>query len=250
MAVHVALTCGPRITARIRGYGQPDDLAVLGGHLLFGDLKTGVVAEVSGGRARVLVRHLDVPEGIAVTGAQQIVVVEQGLNRLVAIDLHRHSRRVLLRLANTTGNEGVDGIARIHGDFIIPDSPYGTILRFRNGKPSTLASGLTRPTDAVGYDGGLAIADEYANAVWLVKNGVVSRLATLSTPDDVAVVHGMLVAVTLGDGGLWEVRPRVTRLMSGFNQPQGLVTTGAHSIAIAASNQNTIFEMSIPAACG
>jgi hypothetical protein len=51
-------------------------------------------------------------------------------------------------------------------------------------------------------------------AIWLVTNGHARRLATLPIPDDVAVLRGRLLAATLGDGALWEVRPRLIRLVA------------------------------------
>ena len=242
-------SCKTTVSRVAHGYGAPDDLAILGGKVVFGDIKAGVVARIDGGRVTVLVRHLNVPEGIAVLDEHDIVVVEQGYNRLDTINLSTGSRRVLLRLTNNTGQEGVDSITRIGSSLIIPNSPYGTVLRYHAGHLTTLATGMSRPTSAVAYGGGLAVADENANAVWLVKRGHVPRLASVPTPDDVAVVNGMLVAVTLGDGKLWEIRPRQRVLAAGFNQPQGLVTTGRRSVAIAASDQNAIFRVSIGRLC-
>ena len=242
-------SCHPSVRRLSNGLGQPDDLAVLGGRLLFGDLKADVVAEVVHGRPRVLVRHLNVPEAIVVLSNTRILVVEQGLNRIDSINLKNHRRGVLLNLANTTANEGVDQIARVNGALIIPNSPYGTIERFSKRRLTTIARGLTRPTGATGYNGGIAIADEYGRSIWLLKRGRLSKLASVPTPDDVATVKGMLLAVTLGDGALWEIRPRLRRLLTTFSQPQGLVSLDGGSVAVASQNQNAIDRVTLPASC-
>ena len=86
-------------------------------------------------------------------------------------------------------------------------------------------------------------------SVWLLKGGRLLRLASAPMPDDVASVDGMLLTVTLGDGGLWEIRPKVRRLLDVFNQPQGLVTLGHRQVAVASQNQNRIDRVTLPASC-
>jgi DNA-binding beta-propeller fold protein YncE len=181
-----------------------------------------------------------------IQAAHRVVVVEQGANRLDTINLASGRRQVLRAFANLTGQEGVDGIgAAPNGGLYVPDSPYGTLyLLDKRNRLHLLASGLSRPVDAIRYAGGVAVADENANAVWLVSQGRVQRLATLSIPDDLAVFHGRLLADTLGDGRLWEVRPSVKLLVSGFGQPQGLAVLNSGALVLADSRTNGLYSVS------
>jgi hypothetical protein len=247
-AATAALVCRPKVNFITHGYGSPDDVAVHGKQIYFGDIQAGYLARIDGYRKTVVRRNLKVPEGIAFTGKNQVAVVEQGLNRIDALNLKTGRLRVLIQLRNSTGLEGVDAIAEIGHDLIIPDSPYGTMYRLHNGHLQWIAGGMARPTDAVQYAGGLAVADENANAIWVVRHGRVQRLATVSIPDEVVVVRGMLLAITLGDGALWEIRPRFRRL-HWFAQPQGLASAGGTSVILADGKQNSIYRITLPSTC-
>lgn len=242
--------CAPAVTLLAHGFGEPDDVAVDGKRVLFTDIRAGVLAEDTGGRVRVLARGLDVPEGIVVRPHHRVLLVEQGRNQIDRIDRENGRRQVVLRLANSTGKEGVDAIAPAPGNGIyLPDSPYGRLyLRDANGHLHLLASGMGRPVDAIAYRQGVAVADEY-DGIWLLHGHQLSRVAAVSIPDDLTVIHGRLLAVTLGDGGLWEVYPRVYRILSGFGQPQGLAMLNANSLVIADSTRNGLYRISGLAHC-
>jgi hypothetical protein len=244
-----AVSCRPRTAFVAHGYGAPDDVVMKGRTILFSDTTAGVVGAIKGKHRRVLVGHLNVPEGIVVRSHNRLVVVEQGANRLDTIDVRHGRRAVLLQLRNTTGLEGVDAITPIGADLLIPNSPYGQLLRLHHGQLRVITNDLRRPVDAIPYQGGIAVADENANAVWLVRNGTVRRLATVSIPDDLAVFHGRLLAVTLGDGVLWEIRPHLKRLVGGFGQPQGLAVESPKSLVIADSRRNALYRVVMPVAC-
>lgn len=241
-------SCSPHVSLITRGYGSPDDVAVNGKTILFGDIHAGVISMVRGGRKTILFRGLNVPEGIAVLPGHRLAVVEQGLNRIDVLNLRSKRRRVLLNLRNNTGLEGVDGISRVGGDLIIPDSPYGTLYRFHRGELRLITAALSRPVDAVAFNHGLAVADENANAVWMVWHGPVRSLARLSTPDDVAVAGGRLFAVTLGDNALWEVRPHLVRLAR-FGDPQGLAVLNSGTLVVADSTRNSLYRVSLSKSC-
>lgn len=240
--------CRPPVRFITRGYGSPDDVAVQGSQIYFGDIQAGYLARINGSRKTIVHRGLNIPEGIAFAGKNQVAVVEQGLNRIDTLNLKSGRLNVLIQLRNTTGQEGVDAISEVGGDLIIPDSPYGTLYRLHHGNLSLIAGGMIRPTDAVPYEGGFAVADENANAIWLVRNGTLQRLATVSTPDEVAVVHGMLLTITLGDGALWEVRPQLRRL-HWFSKPQGLATLNGSQLVLADSGRNSLYRITLPASC-
>lgn len=243
------LPCRARTVFVARGYGAPDDVVMKGRTILFSDTTAGVVAAINGNHRWVLARNLNIPEGIVVRPHNRLVVVEQGANRLDTIDLRHGRRTILLQLRNTTGLEGVDAITAIGPDLLIPDSPYGRLLRLHSGRLRIVAGGLERPVDAIPYRKGIVVADENANAVWFLRNGTVTRLATVSIPDDLAVYHGRLLAVTLGDGSLWEIRPHRKRLLSGFGQPQGLTVEGRKNVVIADSRRNALYRVILPLSC-
>ncbi len=211
--------------------GQPDDLAVdAHGRLIWGDLARGAVLAYDGRRVLTLASGLSVPEGIVPLPDGTLVVAEQGRDRLVHVDTHGRVTG-LYQLVPVAGQEGVDGIARDprSGDLIVPDSPHGTVLRLSpNGRhATTIARGLGRPAGAaVDAHGNVLIADENLHALFsLAPQGRLTRLATLPTPDDVAVdAAGRVWVTTLGDGGLWLIEagraPR--RMLSGLDDPQGL----------------------------
>lgn len=242
--------CVPHISLLARGFGAPDDLRWAERSLWFGDLNIGAVAQVTNGRVRIVARHLLSPEGVIVRG-HTLIVAEQGANRVIAINLKSGVRRTLLRLVNTSGQEGVDGIGPAPGGNVyVPNSPYGTLLVLnpRTGNARRVGTGLGRPVDAVRYGDGIAVPDETTGAVWLLRAGRRIRLATLATPDDVVVWHGALLATSLGDGRIWEVRPHLRLLASGFREPQGLAAVG-DSLAVADSKDNAIYRLSGVAPC-
>lgn len=243
-------TCAPRVAPLVSGLGAPDDLRWAAGSLWFGDLHAGVVARVHNGRVHVMVGSLRSPEGLLIRG-HTLIVAEQGANQITAVNLRTGRRRVLTRLVNTSGRDGVDGIgADPHGGIYLANSPYGTLLlRSSDGRLHTLASGLGRPVDAIAYRGGVAVPDEVTGAVWWVHGRRVTRLATLATPDDVAVDGAALLVTSLGDGRLWEVRPHLRVLASGLGQPQGLAVLRAGTLAVANSAGNEIVRITGVAAC-
>lgn len=245
------LICSPHVTLIAHGYGSPDDVAISKGRVLFGDLANGTLAADRNGHVSVLISGLRTPEGIIVKGRHRVVVVEQGLNRLDTIDLASHRRRVLLTMANGTGLEGVDGVHPApDGGIYIPDSPYGTLyLLDARRRLHLLAKGMDRPVDAIHFHGGVAVADENAHAVWMVRGGRIRRLATVDVPDDLVIFRGRLVTDSLGDGHIWEVWPSVRILAGGFNQPQGLAVLNQRALVVTSSNTNRIFAVSNLAGC-
>ena len=245
-AARTRVSCAPHRVLIARGFGAPDDLAVQRNRILFTDEPKGILGAISSGRVRVLARGLAGPEGIVVWPKNQALVAEQDLNRIVTINLNTGSRHVFLRLRNNTDNLGLDGLGPApHGSVYVPDSPNRRLLLMdRKARLRVLVTGLGRPVGAASYAGGIAIADETANAVWLFKAGHLTRLATLSIPDDVAVLNGKLLAVTLGDKALWEVYPRRRLLAAGFGDPQGLAIFHGNTVIVADSKANSIYRMS------
>lgn len=246
-----AAVCAPTTTIVGSGLGAPDDLAVRGRTIYFTDVNAGVLATLSGGRAHIVARGLQSPEGIVLEKGGRALVAEQGANRIDQVNLSTGRWSVWINLRNTTGLEGIDGIAPgPKGQTYVPDSPYGSLwLLDKKRRLHLVVAGLGRPVGALRYGGGVAVADETANAVWLVRSGRAVRMATVSIPDDLATVDGRLFAVTLGDGALWEIAPRLRRVVAGLGQPQGLAAWGAGSALVANSTSNRIVRIDGLLAC-
>ena len=232
---------GPQ--ALLSNLPAPDDLAFDNdGRLLFGDIKAGTVSALGiDGSVQRIADGLRVPEGIVVLANGEILVAEQGRNRIVAIDPASRAVRQWRALANRTGQEGVDGIgpellsiAAAPGGVIVPDSPNGVVWRVSiDGKTATqIGSGMTRPVgSAVDQNGRIFVADE-GGSVWTLDPAR-RRFATLPTPDDVVVGRaGDIFVNTLGDNAIHEFDAQGHQLsmMSGINQPQGIALDGADNL--------------------
>ena len=232
---------GPQIL--LSNLPAPDDLAFdRDGRLLFGDINAGTVSAMGiDGSAQPIAGGLRVPEGIVVLGNGQILVAEQGRNRIVAIDPASHAASQWRAFPNRTGQEGIDGIgpelssvAAAPGGVIVPDSPNGVVWRVSlDGKTATqIGSGMTRPVGAaVDQHGRIFVADE-GGTVWTL-DPVRRRFATLPTPDDVVVGRaGHIFVNTLGDDAIHEfdAQGHQVSVMSGVNQPQGIALDGADNL--------------------
>lgn len=211
--------------------GQPDDITTdAQGRLVWGDIARGTVERLDGGRIVTLASGLSVPEGVVALPNGDIVVAEQGRDRIVRLDGHGRLT-VLYTLRPVPGQEGVDGIGRDPrtGELLIPDSPHGTVLGLSpDGRHVRLiAQGLGRPVDAkLDRRGNILVPDEHLGTLAVIApGGKITYRGTLSTPDDVAIDRtGHIWITTLGDGGLWVIDPRGTprRVLVGLANPQGL----------------------------
>src|SRR5207245_1520650 len=96
----------------LRNLPAPDDLTFdTSGRLLFGDIKAGTVSALGiDGSVQQITGGLSVPEGIIELANGEILVAEQGRNRIVAIDPVSRGVRQWRAFANRTGQEGIDGI--------------------------------------------------------------------------------------------------------------------------------------------
>jgi sugar lactone lactonase YvrE len=221
----------------------PDDLAFDNdGRLLFGDINAGTVSALGmDGSLERIAGGLNVPEGIVVLGSGQILVAEQGRNRIVSIDPLSHAVSQWRALSNRTGQEGIDGIgpelsgvATAPGGVIVPDSPNGVVWRVSlDGKTATqLGGGMTRPVGAaVDRNGRIFVADE-GGALWTLDPAR-HRFATLPTPDDVVVGRaGHIFVNTLGDNALHEfdAQGHQVTMISGISQPQGIALDDADNL--------------------
>ncbi len=122
------------------------------------------------GNLQTLISGLSEPEGMVVLPDGSLIIAEQGTNRLVRYDPTTKVLSLFLTLHNTTGQDGVDGIAYDlkTQTIIVPDSPNGNVLRVSlDGKTvSEIAHGFARPTGAwVEADGSILVVDENGNSL-------------------------------------------------------------------------------------
>ena len=242
---------GPQ--ALLSNLPAPDDLAFDNdGRLLFGDINAGTLSALGiDGTVQRIAGGLRVPEGIVVLGSGEILVAEQGRNRIVAIDPVSHAVSQWRAFANRTGQEGIDGIGpelssvvAAPGGVIVPDSPNGVVWRVSlDGKSATqIGSGMTRPVGAaVDQNGRIFVADE-GGALWTLDPAR-HRFASLPTPDDVVVGRaGHIFVNTLGDNAIHELGAQGQQLsiISGLNQPQGIALDGADNLYYTESGRGRI----------
>ncbi len=237
--------CDATLKVFSAGFGSPDDIGVLKKLVFFGDGKTGEVGRVEKGAPVRELSALKVPEGIVVESPTRIVVAEQGIDRVVSFNLARHTHHKLMQLHNLTTEPGIEGIAPApNGAIFVPDSPNGVVyLLHPNGKYHELATGFTRPVSAVAFKGGVAVADEKAGTVSLIRKGQVHILRHVPEPSRLAVIDGALVSTTLGDGGLWEIEPHRYRMLYGFGLPAGLAPYGTRSLLLSDSVNDRIYRL-------
>lgn len=246
-----ALGCHLRVSLIARGQGSPDDLAWEGKRLLVSDIVRGTVGIVERGHVTTLVGHINVPEGIVDLGHRRLVIVEQNTNRLLLINLKRRLRTAVLRLPLPHGKSGVDNIKVAPGGGIyVPDSANGRLFLFHlaGRHLKLLASGMSRPVDAVKWGDGVAVAEEYGNVVSLISGRQRTQLAQVPLPDDLTVVSHHLLAISLA-GAVWEVAPHLRLLSKAFHDPQGMVTAGQNAVVVADQSDNAIYRVSGLATC-
>jgi sugar lactone lactonase YvrE len=244
----------PRVTLLAYGFGEPDDLAwAPHGAIYFSDFGNGSVNLLApDGTRRVVRAGLGEPEGIVVDPGGTLIVAEQRANRILRFVPAGGPIQVLAILPNTTGQTGIDGIARDprDGSIIIPDSPHGRLLRLSaHGAASVVATGLGRPVGAlVQSDGTILVVDEHRTTAFKISpRSVVTTFGSgLQTPDDIVSDGGTGFYVTcLGDGTVRHLDPlgRVTLVASGFRSPQGLLRRADGTLIVADEVANTIMAV-------
>ena len=162
----------PRLVVLAQNLPSPDDLLLApNGSIYISDVQDQTIKEYSqDGNLQTLISGLSEPEGMVMLPDGSLIIAEQGKNRLVRYDPTTKALTLFLTLHNTTGQDGVDGIAydpKTH-TIIVPDSPNGTVLRVSlDGQiVSVLARGFARPTGAwVEPDGNILIVDENGNSL-------------------------------------------------------------------------------------
>lgn len=242
-----------KLVALANGFGSPDDLEVTpSGDILFGDFGNKALNIIRGNSAPVvLASGISEPEGIVVAKDGAYIVADQATNRILEINPTTGAKRTLRQMVNRTGKEGVDGIGvdPATGDILVPDSPYGRLLRMsRDGtKLQTIATGFVRPTDAEVEPGGaIIVADEFGNAVYRLKNGRRTLLARIYQPDDVVIGSDGSIYVNSLAGTIYRIAPgtlKLTALISGLKLPHGLGIDKSGNVVVAEAGRNRLFKL-------
>lgn len=252
-----ALHFPPALAILARGFGGPDDLALLpDGSILFSDIGNGTINQIAhNGKVTTLLRGLKEPEGIVLLPDGALIIAEQDTNRLLFFHPGTgQSATTWLKLVNKTGHAGVDGIVRdpATGDLIVSDSPNGRVLRVSADAKSVrvIATGLVRPTGAaVAPNGDIIIADEYGDAVVLLRaDGGVISLGRFSMPDDIAIdAAGNIFVASLGDNSVRMIGTTggAVKLIANIRDPQGIMVDAGGNLVVAEGNLNRIVRLKI-----
>ena len=236
---------------------NPDDLLLApDGSIYLSDVGDGTVKRyTSTGGLQLVLSGLSVPEGMVILPDGSLVIAEQGKNRLVRYNLDTQTLTPFLDLTNTTGQEGVDGLAwdPYSQTIILPDSPNGAVLRATpDGKTVTkVASGFARPTGAWAEpDGSILVVDENGNSLsWIHPDGSVEKLAVLSIPDDVIEDNsGNILVVTLGDNAVHLISKDTGRdkiLPVRVIGPQGIIFAADGNLVVTDPGNHRLIELVI-----
>jgi len=202
---------------------------------------------VADGTRRALISGLNVPEGMAVTGADGLLLADQGTDRVLQWTA-TGGLRSLWQLTPVAGVDGIDGLsaAMIGGQLtaLLPDSANGGLLLL---PLATLAATAfpgrwQRPTDAVVRGGQVYLVAEYGSRLWRGPlQGPLQPIGPVMTyPDDVVVDGGGVAYVnTLGNGATGGDIERIdaagqgSAVLTGLNDPQGLDLDGAGNLVLA-----------------
>jgi sugar lactone lactonase YvrE len=247
----------PALVVLAQNLPSPDDLLLApNGTIYISDVQDQTIKEYSqDGLLQTLISGLSEPEGMVMLPDGSLIIAEQGKNRLVRYDPTTKALTLFLTLHNTTGQDGVDGIAYDSKTqtIIVPDSPNGTVLQVSldGGTVSEIAHGFARPTGAwVEADGSVLIVDEYGNSLSRIRpDGNIEKLANLPTPDDVIEDNnGNIFVNTLGDGAIHFISASTNRdavLVNGLLDPQGIIFDADGNLVITDAGHHQLDKLII-----
>jgi sugar lactone lactonase YvrE len=236
--------------------GAPDDILTVGATTYLVLINAGkIVALSSDGSARVVASGLSQPEGLGAALGGALYVVEQTPNRVDLVTTDGSNRVTPIKsFPRVAGRLGIDSIHELgDGRLLVPNSPEGKlyVLDPASGSTQLIASGLSRPVDAVAFDGGYAVADEQLGLVLVPGNGSAGyrRLASASIADDLVIdAAGDLLVTSMGSNTVLRYRAGTVEVIArGFNQLQGLALRSDGSLLV--SDEGLQAVMVVPAAC-
>ena len=231
--------------------GAPDDLAVAAdGALWVSDGSGQVVDRVVAGVVTRTIRGIADPEGVLALPSGDLVVAEQGRQRILLVHADG-TRSVLLTLPSAGTQLGVDGIAydAASDRVIVPDSPHGAVMSValsHPGSASQPAQGLGRVVGAAvdPAGGGLWVVAEAEAPHGLVRvDGTARTLGNLAQLDDIVELHGLLYVTDLRNHSVHAVDPRTgadRAIATGLEQPQGLAVLPDGGLAVADSTRGVV----------
>lgn len=231
------------------GLPRIDNLAGDASGRVYGTLersrRRGALVEVRpGGRHRVVLGHLNRPDGLYIADGKGWVTEEVRDGRILEVDLESGAHRELARLDMPEG-------IRPHpagGWYVSLDRRDGRILHLLPGRPPEIVyNDLNRPEGIdVAPDGGLLVAETGRDRVLVLSpRGRRVLVPGLQEPDQVArrpdsvwitedADPGRLLR--LGDGGLETV-------VSGLRSPQGMWFLGEDHLLVAEQGSGRILRV-------
>ncbi len=243
------------------GFGSPDDLTLdAQGRVIFADFGNNGVNRINAdGSVTVLARGFPEPEGIVPLADGALIVAVQGNNgdhidMIERLTPPTYAATVIHTFANTTNLPGIDSLSLdpATGDLLVADSPNGVVYRLRTDGSDLrrIAGGFVRPTHALaGPNGTVYVADEYGGVVArIAPTGTVTRLATLSYPDDLAWdADGSLLVTALGDNTVVRLDPangaKLATLAGNLFEPQGLAVDARGDVFVSEQRANIVIEL-------
>ena len=191
------------------------------------------------------------PEGLVPLPDGDVVVAEQGPNRLDVLTPSTGALTPLLAIPNSTRNAGIDDIALSTdgAEILVPDSPSGRLLEVPvgGGTLTLLASGLGRPVDAEQLaDGAIVVAAESHPGLVEVTGGANQAVGSLTDLDEAIPDDGLVYVTDLGTDEVLAVDPTSGAshvLVTGSPSPQGLAALPDGSLLLVDSTREVIVTL-------
>ena len=226
------------------GLNGPDDLwyYAADGSVLVGEHGDGHLALVTATGVTRLPQVVPEAEGIAAIGGVTYVA-DQMDARIVA--LTGTGVRTVLQLVPVASGENLDGISIDDKGtgLVVPDSPHGVVLfADTSGHITGRVGGFSRPAGSWPEEAGYLIADENASAVFEIKNGRATRIASGLPGVDDAVrspIDGHVLAILPAAGALRDVSTG-KNVATGLRNPQGLGFDGAGNVLVTESDSGRL----------
>jgi len=191
------------------------------------------------------------PEGLVPLPGGDVVVAEQGPNRLDVLAPSTGVLTPLVTIPNPTGNLGIDDISLSAdgAEILVPDSPSGRLLEVPvgGGAATVLATGLGRPVSAAQLaDGSVLVAAESSPGLVAVIGGTTQAVGSLTDLDEAVPDDGLVYVTDLGTDEVLAVDPasgasRV--LVTDSPSPQGLTALPDGTLLLVDSTMQVLVTL-------